>query len=248
MPSQPFIPSRISADFTDWQKPAPGAADTGKAWVWDDEVFMYVPDAFDPAGTAASLVGTHESADNPHGQYVLMSATRAAILASTPTLRSAALSTDTLEMFIWDGSTWYVAPLELIEQANAVDMGLQPPMVQNDRAGYSADYITDKSIFNSRVLGSDVDEEGSIRTSSGELQVYLSGEWQTAVTGFRFREDDNGGYELEHRPIGFDWWIEVLSGNSDELGLNGLPLAQQYSASMGAYPAHVQIVGREITA
>jgi len=187
-------------------------------------------------------------ADNDHPQYVLVNSTRSAILASSPTIRTVALSTDTLEMFVWNGIAWHVAPLELIEQGNTVDMGLLYPMVQNDRAGYTADYITDKTIYNSAIGGNANTDEGSIRVSGGTYQVYLSGTWNDVVTGFRFREDDNGAYELEHRPIGFDWWVEVMSGNSDELGLNGLPLAQQYSVSMGAFPVHQQVVGREITA
>ena len=187
-------------------------------------------------------------ADNDHPQYVLVSNTRAIILASSPTVRTVALATDTLEMLVWDGLAWYVAPLELIVQPNAVDMGLLPPMVQNDRAGYSAATITDKTINNSTIGGNANTTTGSIRVSSGVLQIYLLGTWNDVVTGFRFREDSvSGQYELEHRPIGFTSWIEVMSGNSDALGLNGLPMTQGYVTSMGAYPVHGQIVGRTIT-
>ena len=174
--------------------------------------------------------------------------TRANILATSPSAETWAFATDTSEIAVYDGSAWHFAPLELVQQDNTVDMGLQSPMITNDRIGYSADYITDKSIYNSRILGSAVEQDGSIRTSSGVLQVYLNGTWNDIVTGFRFREDDDGTYELEHRPVGFTWWIEVLSGNSDQLGLNGLPLAQQYRVSMGAYSVHEQVVGREIDA
>lgn len=219
-----FIPYRVSdGSFIDWSTPISG--DDGKAAVWDDSLQKHV-----------------------YVSFSLVSDIRKNIIASTPTQRTVALSTDTLEMFVWSGSAWYVAPLELIEQPNVADMGLTPPMVANDRAGYSATYITDKTIYNSAIGGNANTDEGSIRVSSGTYQAYLNGTWNDIVLGFRFREDDNGAYELEHRPIGFDWWIEVMSGNSDELGLNGLPLAQQYSVSMGAYPVHQQIVGREITA
>jgi len=175
--------------------------------------------------------------------------TRANVLASTPANATIALCSDTLEFALWNGAAWYFAPLELTAQVNAIDMGLTTDLVANDRAGYSADYITDKSIYNSRILGSEVTKEGSIRTSSSVLQVYLSGVWKDIVTGFRFREDPNSGYyELEHKPIGFTQWIELMSGNSDDLGLNGLPMTQGYATSMGAFPVHQQIVGREITA
>lgn len=203
-------------------------------------------------GFLAEAISDHGAldglADNDHPQYVPALDTRAKIIASSPTVRTMAFATDTLEMFYWTGSAWYVAPLELIVQANVIDMGLTSPMVANDRAGYSADYITDKAIYNSRILGNANATEGSIRTSSGVLQAYLNGTWADVVTGFRFREDSAGYYELEHKPVGFTWWLEVLSGNSDDLGLNGLPLAQQYRVSMGAYPVHEQIVGRSITA
>lgn len=216
---------------------------------------------FEPAGQgaieAAAAISTHVGESDPHTQYLLEADytaapptidSRADLLASTPDNPVLALATDTLEMFLWDGSAWYVAPLELIQQANAIDMGLTPPMVTNDRAGYSADYITDKTIYNSAIGGNSNTDEGSVRTSSGVLQAYLNGTWADVVTGFRFREDSAGYYELEHKPVGFTWWLEVMSGNSDDLGLNGLPLAQQYRVSMGAYPVHEQIVGREITA
>jgi hypothetical protein len=38
-------------------------------------------------------------------------------------------------------------------------------------------------------------------------------------------------------------WIEVNSGNSDNLGLNGLPIVQNYKVSMGAYPIPLEIDG-----
>ena len=174
--------------------------------------------------------------------------TRANLLASSPASPTSAFASDTLEPMLWNGSAWYVAPLELITQANAVDMGLQPPMVANDRAGYTADYITDKALYNVRVLGNANTTDGNVRTSNGVFQFYANGAWNDVVTGFRFREDSAGYYELEHKPVGFTWWLEVMSGNSDDLGLNGLPLAQQYRVSMGAYPVHEQIVGRSITA
>jgi len=204
--------------------------------------------AFETVGVAAGLITAHVGLPNPHTQYTVVSNTRAIILASSPTVRTVALATDTLEMFAWDGLAWYVAPLELIVQPNAVDMGLLPPMVQNDRAGFNATSITDKTINNSAIGVNTNTTEGSIRVSSGALQIYLLGVWNDVVTGFRFREDSvSGQYELEHRPIGFTSWIEVMSGNSDALGLNGLPLTQGYVTSIGPYPAHAQIVGREIT-
>lgn len=176
--------------------------------------------------------------------------TRANILASTPTGSALGFATDTNEFFIYN-SGWFVAPLELQIDDGTPDMGLQPPTIFNDRAGYSDEYITDKSIYNSRLLGSVVEEEGSIRTSNGTFQIYLNSTWNDVVINFRFREqtDDEGGsnYQLEHNPIGLDEWYEVLSGNSDQKGLNGLPITQNYHTDMGAYQTPIRVQGRSFS-
>lgn len=185
----------------------------------------------------------------PGGGASITIDTRANILASAPAQPTTAFATDTLEPFLWDGSAWYIAPLELVEQPNAVDMGLQPPMVQNDRAGYTSDSITDKVIYNSAIGGNANSDEGSIRTTDGNFQVFLLGEW-VDLPGARFRENDDGTYAYEAKPLGLDYYLTFASGNSEQyIGLNGLPIIQEYnSPSMGAYPVHQQIVGRRITA
>lgn len=170
--------------------------------------------------------------------------TRANILASTPTGNALGFATDTNEFFVYN-TGWYVAPLELKADNGTPDIGLQWPMVNNDKSGYTAKWITNKSIFNSRILGSSIEEEGSIRTVDGELQVYLNGTWETAVTGFRFRQDDDWLYHLEWLPTGFTKWIDVATGDStDDLGLNGLPLVQNYIADIGPYPTPIRLQGR----
>lgn len=121
-----------------------------------------------------------------------------------------------------------------------MDMGIEQA---NDNRGYGDDYVTDKLLAYCKIGGYASEEEGSVRNNAGTFQIYLNGAWEDVVTNFRFREDVNGNYELEHKPVGFDMWLEVASGNSDELGLNGLPLVQNYSISMGAYPAQLQIDG-----
>lgn len=170
--------------------------------------------------------------------------TRSTILATTPSVPTVAYATDTQELFVYN-SGWYVFPLEADAENAAPDIGLQFPMVSNDKSGYDADYITDKTFQNVRILENALTSAGAIRTTtSGTFQVYLNGVWNDVVINFRFREDSTGAYELEHKPIGFTEWIEINSGNGNMSGLNGLPIIQQYVASMGACPAHVQIKGR----
>ena len=113
----------------------------------------------------------------------------------------------------------------------------------NDLRGYGDKYISNKTIAYSRISSAAFDEEGAIRIKDNVFQTYIGGEWQDVVTNFRFREDENGNFELEHKPIGFTGWIEVNSGNSDLLGLNGLPITQNYATSMGAYPVPLTLDG-----
>ena len=113
----------------------------------------------------------------------------------------------------------------------------------NDLRGYGDGYISDKTLAFVRLSEQAKEEEGAIRIKDNIFQTYITGAWQDVVTNFRFREDGNGSYELEHKPIGFTEWIEVLSGNSDLLGLNGLPITQNYATSMGAFPVPLQLDG-----
>ena len=120
------------------------------------------------------------------------------------------------------------------------DIGLKQ---DNDLRGYGNNYISNKTIAYSRISSAAFDEEGAIRIKDNIFQTYINGEWQDIVTNFRFREDSSGQYELEHKPIGFTGWIEVNSGNSDLLGLNGLPITQNYATSMGAFPIPLTLDG-----
>ena len=123
------------------------------------------------------------------------------------------------------------------------DIGIE---TTSDIRGYGLDYVTDKSL-NYVTLGSGAnDVKGAMRNNSGTFQMYLNGAWEDIVTNFRFREDANGNYELEHRPIGFDSWIEINSGDSNTLDCGGvLPIIQQYTSSIGPCQVPVEIDGGE---
>ena len=167
--------------------------------------------------------------------------TRAAILAMTPTAGVVAYATDTGEMLMADGTDWRAAPLELDALSTTPDMGVESV---NDRSGYYRDTITDKALANCQLGGNANATEGALRTTaSGVFQIYLNGTWNDVVINFVLREDASGAYELEHAPIGFEYYYELMSGNSDELGLDGRPLIQQYVASMGPYQPNITIDG-----
>ena len=113
----------------------------------------------------------------------------------------------------------------------------------SDARGYGNDYVSEKTLAYCRIGASAFDEEGAVRIKNNVFQTYIEGSWRDIPTGFRFRQDPDGNYEFEHKPTGFEWWIEVSSGNSDLLGLNGLPIVQNYAVSMGAYPVPLEIDG-----
>lgn len=183
--------------------------------------------------------------------------TKINILSSSPNETNIAYSSDTNELMYYDGTQWREAPLSLEPSNTGVDMGVYndtngtyTSFGDSDRQGYTDTAIVDKLIGHSYlsnvVLGNNTEkiEEGAIRLVDGIFQIYTNAVWNDIVINFRFREDDDGSYELEHKPVGFNSWYEAYSGNSDIVGFNGLPIVQNYSADMGAYPKRLLISGR----
>lgn len=173
---------------------------------------------------------------------LILKDTKANILAATATAGRLAYATDTYEFYVADGTNWRKAPFALVSEPQAPDMGY---LQDSSRIGYGTNYVTDKLVANCQI-GSNAKTtlaDGDVRVSSGALQVYLSGAWKDVVTGFRLREDDSGYLVFEHKPTGMTEWLEINSGNSNTLGLNGLPMIQQYGASMGAYPVPLHVDG-----
>jgi|WetSurMetagenome_2_1015567.scaffolds.fasta_scaffold15037_3 hypothetical protein len=165
--------------------------------------------------------------------------TKANILALTATAGLIAYATDVNRFYYANGTSWYEAPIALKARSANPNMGIDQ---DNPLSGYSDVTITDKSIYNSRILGNANATEGSIRTTTtGYFQIYLNGVWNTVVINFVLRENATNSYVFEHQPIGFTEWIEIMSGNGRTLGLNGLPLVSQYQASMGAYGVPLQL-------
>jgi hypothetical protein len=160
-------------------------------------------------------------------------------LPPTPTLDSVTTQGATTTNAIEVGGLTVITPIKNYNP-NIPDIGAEQ---YNDTKGYGVDYVSDKTLAFCRIGSSAFNEEGAVRIKDNIFQTYINGAWQDVVTNFRFREDGNGSYELEHKPIGFTEWIEVLSGNSDLLGLNGLPITQNYATSMGAYPVPLTLDG-----
>jgi len=178
--------------------------------------------------------------------------TRANIEALSTTSTVLGFTTDTSEMLIWQGGTLYYHPLKLLTRpGTGVDMGYTQ---DNSLIGIDTDWVSQKTLSDC-YIGSNVDTTNAsatripLRASGSTLQIYVNGTWNTIVSNFVFRENSSYGYALEHLPVGFTRYIEVMTGNSiNDLGLNGLPLTHSYTNDMGAYPAGDWIGGRTISA
>lgn len=197
------------------------------------------------SGLDADTVDGLHAADLSGGASLTID-TRANILASTPSDPSLALSSDTLELFVFNGSVWYVSPLEFDVENTTPDIGAfnSDGLGVSDRQGYYSNVITDKVIHHTVIGHNDRTETGAIRVSGSELQVYLSGVWNAIVTGFRFIQDSTTLVgELEFRPSGYSNYYSVMTGNSNDTDYNGLPVIQQYTGSMGVYSAKLVIDG-----
>jgi len=178
------------------------------------------------------------------GNFDFTSGAKITVLRTSPANKTIALTTDTdsnIELFYWDTSAWYKIPFNLKTETSSPDMGIGS---QSSLIGYGENYISDKLISQCLIGGNDRNVENAIRTTtSGTFQIYLNGVWNDIVINFRFREDSNGANELEHKPIGFDFFYEVMSGNSDILDPDGNPIIQQYTADMGIFKSPLEVDG-----
>lgn len=166
--------------------------------------------------------------------------TLANVLLATPARGRMALATDTGFLYIGNGSNWKEIGIVITKSASP-NIGLEQ---DSPLSGYDLTWITDKALSNCRILDNANSTVGSVKTVSGKFYVYLNSVWNEIVINFRFREDPDGTYTMEHMPIGLLQWIEIMSGNSNDLlALNGKPSIQQYNSSMGAYPVDLVIDG-----
>jgi len=156
--------------------------------------------------------------------------TRTNILASTPADPSIAFASDTGKFYLYDDSVWKQAEIKMTTDLEAPDMGYEK---QSAPQGYGLDYITDKKLSNVLLGGNAREENGAIRVDVTQdpdtFEIYLRGLWQTILYDLTIENN-----EFEHTPI--SEVVDVWSGNSNLLGLTGLPVVQQYKTSMGAYP------------
>ncbi len=190
--------------------------------------------------------------DDDHSQYhndargdarYYTQAQIATILADylTSATASSTYYTETeVDAIVADFITAVAGDARYIRRANdpAKDQGYEQ---DSSKDGITADYISDKTLHNVALKGHPATKQvGSIwfdtTVTPAVFYAYLNGVNNTIKYDFT-----TASSELEHTPLSY--LIDVWSGNSNQLGNNGLPLVQEYLPSMGANPVPILIDG-----
>lgn len=167
--------------------------------------------------------------------------TEATILALTPTSGLTAYGTDTQFFYVADGTNWRRASLKFYTDSQNADAGF---MQNNSKDGYYATFITDKYLYNVVLQGySGTPVNGAIRIDTTDnpdtLEIYMRDTgWFTIIYDLSMTL----GYFV-HYPFSATQAVKVWSGMSSEVGLNGRPMINEYTASAGAYPAPKVLYG-----
>lgn len=164
--------------------------------------------------------------------------TRANILAKTHEAGKLYFASDTSRLIYDDGTNWQESAIVFKPRTGGYDKGYEK---NSSLAGYGDSYISDKTLHNIQVLGHPATKAtGSFwldtTVTPSVLHIYANGATKDIKIDFT-----TANSELEHQPE--DYTIDVWSGNSNQKGLNGLPLVQEYKTSMGAYPVPILVDG-----
>lgn len=170
--------------------------------------------------------------------------TEANILASTATSGNLAYSTDERLFYVANGSEWITDGITLYESDEDLHAGPYNTgmLGTHSKHGIYLDAIIEKALTNVVFTKGTKEQTGVPRMSGETFQIFANSQWNDIVTNLRLREADDG-YELEVRPVGLNFWLDVMSGNSNEVGFNGIPLIQQYKGIAGPYPIRIQVSG-----
>lgn len=169
MTTMTYVPARVGEGFfTDFQPPAAGAADAGKAWLWNNATGKFEPANIDTAGTAAAAVAAHVGAPDPHSGYLLASGSRVGAGASrqaftngitTGTIRPASDSTTAVQVQQANGT-----PLLIYDTVNMDVQRAGMPRVESSivTRGYSLSKLMNLIPNGSGLLSSNYNFSGFV--------------------------------------------------------------------------------------
>ena len=168
--------------------------------------------------------------------------TRENIIGTAGSDGDLAYATDLNTFYLSYNSEWFFNSIPFVkEEVTGVNIGVQ----QTTPTRYNALYVTDLGVYNSELGGckfvnTDKTDTGLLRSvefSSGVVQpqIYSDGAWRALLVGIEL--DETTGGSLVFTPFGSEQTIQVHTGNSTQLGLNGIPLVQNYERDIGANPA-----------
>lgn len=159
---------------------------------------------------------------------------------TTNTSGKNSFTTDTKEEYIEDGTDFWLHQLPLIKDRTGSNGN--PGPYDGQPRNYHPDFISGVDVYNAKLVNvrlgpADVNPQsfqlkGATADSVEEAQIYLNGAWRTFLTGVRLRQDSNT--QLEYNIDGTDIWVDITDGNSNNIGIDGRPVIQDWQNDPGA--------------
>jgi len=156
------------------------------------------------------------------------------IINSTPCEISFSYASDTDQLCFWDGTKWF----EMSSYGNENNTNPNIGIEGENREGYGHTYISSKTLSRCLFGRTGTEDNGGFRVleqSNGinVIQSYLDGAWKTILTGVNIVTDENETpKDIEFTDF-TPWHLSLISGDSDVKDINGLPIVQGMTTSMG---------------
>lgn len=167
--------------------------------------------------------------------------TKAVILATTHSAGQFALATDTGYLYFDDGDSWHQSGVKFVDGAGW-DMGA---IQDSSPIGITDEYISDKTLYD--VVLSIYNNFGDSDTPIGAIQ-YNADDTPDSLQVYTDLGVANVPIDIayltgDYTHVVNNTTISIRSGNSLDVGLNGIPIVQEYSVDMGAFPYPTSIDG-----
>jgi len=212
---------------------------TSPSWpAWPEwSPWQWIPTWWTTGQSLVKSSATDYDTERADGDNVVQD-TKANILSSTPDVVTTGLSTDTNQIYLFDGTVRKAMPWYRQPTRGAKDIGLEQGSALD---GYWLEYITNKRISNCSIGENSDPERWSIRvTNAASLdqdiaQFYINWWRKTALTGVNIQTDDT------ENPIDIEFTdfnpynLSLITGNSDVTDPDWVPMVQNMKMDIGIY-------------